>query len=280
MRNSAYSPIQHLAKALWFSNWRKGLIGMFTVYFDASGKEKDHEYFVVAGFVASADAWIEFSNQWKKRLAYEGIQYFRGSDAQSREGDFLNAWACLTDDDWHARRSQLWNDLIDIIKPYVRQKFACGVPIKVYQEKLSEEFRQEWRMNAYVMCGMACAERARLWAMQEGITDPLVYIFDQDDVGWGMLKEQFALKDFPEPLPGNSRDIPRRGILHPAMLPLQAADFLAYECFIATKIIRQKRPRSTDRPIGRFKEIKGDIHHFPPMGLDDLVRHFETKKPL
>ncbi|THJ20816.1 MAG: DUF3800 domain-containing protein [Nitrospira sp. CG24D] len=281
MSSFAYSPIQHLARAVRPSeNWGDTLLAMFTVYFDASGKEHSEHYFVVAGFISSAKNWERFSAQWNQRLKIEGVSCFHAVDAQSREKQFHNIWKDLEESIWHAKRSKLWNDLIDIIADNVFQKFSCGLNIKNYSERLSEDSRQRGKVNAYVLCAMACAQRVRQWARWQDHHEPIEYVFDQDDDGWGLLQDSFKNDGFPAPIQKNKCDQIKKDIIYPAVVPLQAADFLANECFIAKKIIRLGRMRSPDRPLVRFgKEINGDFAHFPEMALSELDQHFKKRMP-
>ena len=53
---------------------------MLTVGFDASGKEADQEHLVVAGFVSSANDWINFEKAWRERLKEGGKEYFHRSE--------------------------------------------------------------------------------------------------------------------------------------------------------------------------------------------------------
>lgn len=262
-----YCPITHLAMTLNpSSGWGQTLLCMFTVCFDMSGKERDHECVIVAGFVSSAKVWGEFSKRWRQLLDREGIEYFRASDLQVYEGPF-KTWKGQ-----HTRRTRLWCDLLDIIEPNVFRKFACGLKIKDYSAKVSAEAKKRGKINAYVICAMACAQTAGNWAMRQGV--PIEYVFEYGDEGWGMLQQKFKDNGYPPPIQRFKIDTVKKGITCPAFLPLQAADFLAYEIFITRKHIELKRRGSIARPMLRFREIMGGIKIYPPTGLERLNKHF------
>ncbi len=49
---------------------------MLQAYVDASGKG-DSRFLVIAGFIADADVWADFSKEWKIRLNQAGREYFK-----------------------------------------------------------------------------------------------------------------------------------------------------------------------------------------------------------
>jgi hypothetical protein len=59
---------------------------MWVACFDASGSELDAQtpFLSVGGFLSTKDEWEAFSEQWSKRLAVDGLEYFRMTEfAQS-----------------------------------------------------------------------------------------------------------------------------------------------------------------------------------------------------
>src|SRR5712692_8273083 len=87
--SATYDPIEHLAKTHG-AEWREIHLGMWTMVCDASGKEIDPNtpLFVVSGFLAPADAWIEFAPKWKEILG--PIEYWSSAHMARMRPDVLS----------------------------------------------------------------------------------------------------------------------------------------------------------------------------------------------
>lgn len=265
-----HSTVAHLAMTLWPSrSWGSLLIGMFTAHFDASGQEHEHSYVVVAGFVSSAQEWILFSEKWQTVLHEYGLESFHAAECQNYEQDF-KGWKGQD-----SRRIRLWCDLLALIKESSFQKFACGIVTDDWTSKVSKQTKDRWRLNAYVMCAMMVAERVQLWARRQNIHTPIRYVYESGDPGSGMLFETFRREGYPDPLFEHKTDRTINGILVPACIPLQAADFLAYEIFLTKKILAKGGKPALTRPIHTFDEMAEKIRIFKGSKLDDLERNFK-----
>ena len=133
-----YSLVEHLAKAVWFSRWREGSLVGFSGYFDASGDDTDKETMVVsvAGFLASADVWMDIESKWIERTNRAGIKKFHMVECANYTKEFK---------DWHDKdkeRQLLLRDLVSLMTPLTR-KFSCAIPLKLYRETLSAEYVNE-----------------------------------------------------------------------------------------------------------------------------------------
>jgi hypothetical protein len=136
---------------------------MFAAYFDASGQEHEHPYMVVAGFVSNAKDWSEFSDEWKSVLGDYGLKTFHAADCQNFKGEF-QPWK-----GHEGKRLRLWCDLLGIIKKHTFRKFGIGIEISDWKQSFSEKRKKQLKINAYVLCALASAERVQLWARREGI---------------------------------------------------------------------------------------------------------------
>ena len=104
---------------------------MLTTAFDAAGHERDRDQgcLVVAGFLATANQWIEFDAEWSGRLVRDGLAYFRMSEFAQQVGQFSNRT------EWtEARRRSLLSDLIDITQHYAWRKFGCAVVLSTLSQ--------------------------------------------------------------------------------------------------------------------------------------------------
>jgi hypothetical protein len=243
----------------------------FTVCFDSSGHEKEHDYIYVAGLISSEKVWIDFTEQWKRRLAEDGLDYFRAAECQNFGGAF-KAWKGEKE-----RREKLWNDLMDIIASHTFRKAACGILIKPYSSRLSEKTRKAFRLNAFVICARTCVAKINLWAQSERIPTPIEYVFEEGDEGRGMLMDRFQKDCLPMPVFKPKKDRRKNGVLYPGFVPLQAADFLAYECFVAAKHFAKNVEPPPYRPIHRFRTMLGGIWLYEAKSLADLEGSLERR---
>jgi hypothetical protein len=267
----SYSRIEHLAKipSLSFVGWRHVLMGMFTTAFDASGHESDQLIMVVAGFISSANDWIDFSKKWKERLAKDGLKYFHMKE-------FKYLW--LNDE---PRRRALLNDLMEVIRTHAYLKFGVMVSIKGFGVNFSEAEKEEWLLNAYSFAGYKSVKEVCKWAQREHIKSSIEHIFEEGDLGRGKLEK--LAEDSGHILqfrPGKEDRTTDSGNVISAFVPLQAADFLAAEYFMEAER-RLKRNTRRDKPRWgylQFNDMRGTIRQATGEKLKDLHRLLEITK--
>src|SRR5437870_595584 len=99
----------------------------FTGYFDGSGSPDDTIAVVVAGFVATAEQWIEFERNWNDCLRdFEVSSLHMRHFAHSR-GEFA-AWKGNEE-----KRRRFLGRLISIIRIRVWHSFASAVVMEDYR---------------------------------------------------------------------------------------------------------------------------------------------------
>ena len=250
-------------------------MAILTACFDASGHESDQKYLVVAGFISAADQWIEFQDQWKNRLAEDGLTYFRMAECAQWSREFSK---------WNKdepRRRKLLGDLMDIIKAHAHRKFGCIVVIKTFEKYVLTTHRENFLHNAYVLAGRACAGDVRRWLKTTGIPR-FALVFEDGDVGKGKLRERLEEDGFPTPIhffhkKDGIKDGIKKDIHYEGFTPLQASDWFAYELFKATS------DESIDRwPLQEFYKIPGDeIGIYEPenlLSVNRMLDEIETTK--
>lgn len=87
-----YSPVRHLASAVFsFSDKAKYML-MLNAYFDETGDEKDLNVKIagMAGCVAPAESWSAFEVKWQKALDNAGIQCFHMKEFAHSRGQFAS----------------------------------------------------------------------------------------------------------------------------------------------------------------------------------------------
>jgi hypothetical protein len=203
--------------------------------FDASGHESDQPFLVVGGFVSSAGDWDEFSDLWLKRLREDGLPYFHASQFASGNGIF-DGWKAK-----EARTRALAADLMDIIVSHAFRYFVHGVKPAEFNMAFTDEDRETFNINAYALCGRTCVADLGRWIRRDSLQWDLGrvpdLVFEHGDKGKGKLRDMLVKHNYPEPqfLPGKIPLETKLGAV-PPYVPLQAADWIAYESFRLLKL--------------------------------------------
>ncbi len=228
-----------------------GVVGAF----DASGDESSQLVIVVAGFVSSAQCWEDFSEKWLERLASDGISYMHMREFAHSRGQFANGWK-----ENEPRRKALLSDLIDIIKAHAFHKFGVVVTNETFKNTLSLETLKEWHLNGYALAGRSCGKQINEWLLSERWNTTIEMVFEEGDRDATLLHVRLVEDSYQAPIFKPKKD--RRtheGVLLPAFVPLQAADFLAYEIFLEVTRTMQNSPRQVREPLIAFDRILGEI---------------------
>ena len=183
---------------------------------------------IVAGFISTADLWIRFDQQWKERLAFDGISCFHAAEFNAFANEFKVGWRGN-----EQRQRKLLEDLIEIIRANTFRLIG-SIIVNKDVNVLSRDQLKIWHVNAYSYAAGVCISRATDWQLREKIFTPVEFVFEDGDFGRGeMLKHSQQYFQFTPNL-RPKKDTPNRaGIMRPGFIPLQAADFLAYEMFRA-----------------------------------------------
>jgi hypothetical protein len=232
---------------------------MFVACFDAGGKEDSAPCITVAGFVAPVNAWIEFEQKWKERLAHDGLTYFHMVDFAHSTNEFSEGWKGN-----EPRRRRLLSDLMEIIVPNVSRKFSVSVESGSLEKHVDQDLRSHYLLNAFVLGARACAGKVLAWARRDKINTPIEFVFEEGDSGKGKLIERFQFDGFGTPIFRYKKDTTMKGIFHEGFTPLHAADFLAYEMFQVAK------RRSIDRwGWEQFRRVVGEPGFLTADNLDN-----------
>jgi len=247
---------------------------MLTFALDAGGDDGT-DFMTVAGFASSMKDWDEFSQKWKARLQQDGIAFFRAVDANSFRGPFEH-WRDLPNKE-HLRQS-LFSDLMDLIKGHAYRKVSCTIVNKEFQSTNSEA-RKQFAQTAYSVAGRTCEKYARHWVMSEWKMCPettFALVFEAGDRGHGELQERLRkdLGQIPASfLPKKDR---RRddGLMEYGFVPLQAADWLAWELNRAARDFYEKAAESESQlrwPMQQFLgRPDGYLGIYTPQNLAEM----------
>jgi len=272
-----YSSAGHFARAVGGGGWKSVRLAMFTAYFDASGSE-DQSALAVAGFIASAEAWIEWESAWLKRLAADGLKRFHYKQ--------LAHWE-------KARRAALITDLCAVIREHVSYKTGVVVVVAQTLDIFSTEERKKWGINPYTLACWNAARVMKMWAQSWGGPFPELF-FEKEDPGQKWLDRYFKVVGYPRPNIKRKTDYTNRksGIQEIGLVPFDAADLFAHELF--SRVRNDRRAGSIRAPPRGGQESAGSSEErvsqsitahsspspsSPPCSYHVLVRdaHFSSK---
>ena len=229
---------------------------MFAAYFDESGHHTS-DVVTVAGVVASVEAWARFARRWQRELNRVGVTTFRMSQYENRVGEFADL-------DDRARQSLIAN-LVGILKDVL--------VVAVSQSIVIDDFR---RIVMPSLPGINVHRDPYFWCLQVCLEDIAKYsphwkreqiscVFEENERG--AIKDYYvSLKRVKgwDPLFGSFVFAPKDG--PGALLPLQAADMIAYE---SLKYFRNERlTEESKRPIRKLLKALGDSQRLGVNMLD------------
>jgi hypothetical protein len=272
-----YSAIEHLARICCppGADWRDVLMGM-TAAFDASGDESSQLVMVVAGFISSAKHWEDFSGKWLARLKDDGLSYMHMNEFAHSTVQFANGWK-----DNRKRREALLGDLMSIIKSHTYRKFGIVVTNDTFRATITSETQKDWHLNAYSLAGRGCAKQVNEWAMEERYGSPIELVFEKGDQGAGKLHHRLVEDGYQAPVFKPKKDeLTPEGVLIPAFVPLQAADFLAYEIFLEVTRMIQGSEMEQRWGMNEFENMLGYIGAYEVVDLKELQDMVNLSKRL
>jgi hypothetical protein len=209
--------LEHFAEIYAGLGWRRIVVSAFTCYFDASGTQHDQLALAVAGFLSTADCWLEFEREWKKRLQKSGLKYFHRKEIGNKHPGLVA-------------------DLASIIRDHAQRKFGMVVRVKAMHDLVSEIDIANWSLDAYSYAGRACAAYVRMWADKHHLRNLPEMVFASGDKGRDQLEHRLKKDGFEAVFRAAIEQVDRKtGRVLSAAAPLQAADLFAYELFAPTR---------------------------------------------
>lgn len=210
---SAGTPIYEVAPHLCgfeANRARRRLLLVLKAFIDESGKTEP-PVFVMAGFLARAEQWAAFNDEWRAVLDEpHPIEAFH-----------------MVDSEWTGDRKRL-GKLIDVIRRHV----ITGIAVTVFHDDYEAIFkgRVAKRMDRpYFLMYHSIMTLAMEWEIENGMDEPIDFIFDEQHGESDYLQSIFTrIKEMAPP------EIQRRFGSRPIhaddkkVLPLQAADILAW----------------------------------------------------
>ena len=201
---------------------RDKFLFVIDAYLDESGTHAGSPYAVVAGFMATAAMWDKFVPEWQEALDSQNLEYFRMSRFENYRPPFT---------DWSKElHEQFLQILLDIITTNLGASLGMAIPMDLYDSILSDQ--------AKAFCGGPYGLAAQLLFIgaAKGVQkiNPnawINYTLEDGAEGKGQILHSYenVKKD-----PIRTESFRLLGISFQdkrKFLPLQAADFIAYEIF-------------------------------------------------
>lgn len=222
---SAWSPLGHLARSVRTDGtWREALFVMFTPYFDCSRSGQGGGIVVVSGWLSTVERWERFTVDWKLVLAKFNLPYFHMKEFAHSRGAFDSGWKGE-----NSKRELFIRSLLGVIQDHVKASFSCMVEGQVFDGVDKEYEVRENFGNEFALCGRTCVADVNKWARANGYGLPVEYVFEDGD-NRGKLTQLIESTGYPSSIFRPSRDrVATDGAVIRGVVPLQAADFAAYE---------------------------------------------------
>lgn len=219
----------------FFPTEKPGLCAVLRVYFDSSGSHASSEMAVVAGYLAHIDQWERLEADWNEVLRQEGVKEIKGyrrlhmKELTSGTGGF-EGWD-------NPRRARLLERLGTLINVRVSRLIGVGVSTHSFREAMTI-------LNAYgfpalaipksplSLCLIQSMYAIEGWCHRNRVEgEQVAFYFEEGDENQKEVQKFMNdLADDPE-LRVRSR-YAGWGFGGKRLVPLQAADWIAYELYL------------------------------------------------
>lgn len=224
-----HNAFEHLCLSLFKRG--KDLFGMVTGYFDDSGTSAKDSVVVVAGYIGSVVQWQKFDREWGSLLSKYGVTVMHRADLESSWGEFVG---------WKPeKRKEFVKKAHQIIKR--RTYVAIGTAVvKADFEELFPGILKRFYGGAYGFCAILCLSSAKAWFDKKHQKDPIDWVFEQGTEGSGQISLLFDAVSKNVKM-RNDFKLGNWSFARKNVLPLQAADVIAYEVFkqVTNQIVAQ-----------------------------------------
>ncbi|KZD21906.1 DUF3800 domain-containing protein [Tardiphaga robiniae] len=192
-------------------------------FIDGSGTINDSPVYVMAGYLARADAWEAFTIEWKAALDHpKAIKYFKMSEAFSRRGQFAG-WD-------EALRDARLRMLPSIVNRHAISAIIFAVSSDGWKNYAVGRLNEKYHDRPYFFAFHTIMASAVKYLAEKGIREKIDFVFDEE----GGESSRLMLESFDgwaEVAPSHLKEyIGQRPIYRDEKntLPLQAADLLAW----------------------------------------------------
>jgi hypothetical protein len=231
---------------------------MLTAYFDDSGTSPTDPVVVVAGYLATVEMWARFNRRWSALLSQYEITGLRRADLENLSGEFKG---------WDpSRRTEFIKKAHAIIRQCTYSGFGVAIPKSDF-EAVCPESHPYRTYGLFGWCAFGCVRSINLWCDEKNVTEPIQYVFEAGTTGQGQF-DQIMGDLYRDPAIRKDDRIGGWSFQGKSVLPLQAADVVAYEYF---KYMRNQFVDKGTRPI---RLSARDLFRQPEI---QFFRHYDAK---
>lgn len=215
----------------------------YVAYFDDSGHPNDQDVVLVAGFVSTKEQWHLFERDWRQVLDPLGIDVFHMADFEGSP-----RWSRFQKDVTVER-------LARTVATRAQFLIAHVVPMAAYRT-INEEYAFEQEIGApYALAARTAARSLNEWKARQPGRDEVLLVFEHGSKHKGDFIEVMKRDGLPTP-----------SFAAKECLPLQAADFLAWETFN-----RWKNPSGPMRwSLDKLLDVPGDHSEYTEQVLLEM----------
>jgi hypothetical protein len=176
----ASAPVWALVSGLPGGKRERWVMGPFQAFIDDSGSDPKSAIFVMAGFIARAEQWAAFSNEWQEALDKPPkLDYFKMTEAASlgRHGQFARHKG------WNeAKRDNRLADLTRIIRKHAVMRISASIKhshFEKYVQSIPAPMRRLAADTPYTILFMQVILTTAIFADRLGVAEPCDFIFDR-----------------------------------------------------------------------------------------------------
>lgn len=264
--------IQELADAVFPPRSKARFMAMLAGYFDESGTARDARILSVGGYIATVDQWKRFQSEWWKVLSRSGLDPsvtpFHMAEFEARKQPHMKGKTPFAE--WSDKKA---NAVLQALLDVIRKRAAIGVVAAVSVEDYEAvKGAPAFAPSRYHFCVMRCMIRTSRWALENGVTESVAYIFED---GAGDKNEIFKYEVNRAAAEYLADEDFRRTYLLDSLsfksklkfFPLQAADILAWET----------RRHSLSRGFRTVEGLRPSLHRLLS-GLPHISEYYDEQE--
>jgi len=216
--NNTVTEFDDLAEALFCRD--SDYILMLLAYFDESGTHSGSKVVSFAGYISTVEKWRQFNILWQAMLDLEGISMMHWCDLESRKGIF-NGWS-------QDRKITVQKAAISIFKTTILHGFTTSIVTDDYAEVI--EMKPHLHFSSpYVLAMVGTLHLVKKWLKDNNVNETVSYFLEY---GSGFENETHSVVNQAEEVKEAFYNMKSLTFAKKSdILPLQAADILAYESY-------------------------------------------------
>jgi len=264
LNNTKPTKINDIYQLLHSSLNRGRLLVVLTAYFDESGIHGDSKVFAMGGYLAPKEMWNRLEKEWNSTLEKYEIGFFHMTDCENGFAQF-EGWS-------KTKREDLIKELIKIIRQNGLFSICSAVVLEDYTDARQTELGQRFLPDEPYYFGFEHCLYLTANKVDAKDPKPIAFVFDLNAFSGQATSIYRQIKDNDN----GPIDTTRLGEIvfgeMKTLLPLQAADILAYEVYkdCLNRRYDERRPlRKSAMKLGRGRFYGG---YFNRDSLDEYLK--------